>query len=62
MAAQALRLTMLTGARTAEVLGMRWEEIDWQDKVWTCPEERMKNGEAHRVPLTDAMISIIEPF
>jgi len=62
MAAQALRFTMLTGARTAEVLGMRWEEIDWNDKIWTCPEERMKNGAAHRVPLTDAMVSIIEPL
>jgi len=62
MAAHALRFTMLTGARTAEVLGMRWEEIDWKAKVWTCPEERMKNGEPHRVPLTSAMLEIIEPL
>ncbi|MGJ8562844.1 MAG: tyrosine-type recombinase/integrase [Alphaproteobacteria bacterium] len=62
MAAQALRFTMLTGSRTSEVLGMRWDEIDWEAKIWTCPAVRMKNGEIHRVPLSDAMLGIIEPL
>ncbi len=62
MAAHALRFTMLTGMRTQEVLGMRWEEIDWKHKIWTCPAIRMKNGEEHRVPLTETMIEIIEPL
>lgn len=62
MAAKALMFTCLTGSRTSEVLGMRWEEIDFEEAIWTCPEERMKNGEEHRVPLTDEMLAIIKPL
>ncbi len=62
MSANALRFTCLTGSRTSEVLGMRWEEIDFVARLWTCPEERMKTGEEHRVPLTDEMLVIIEPL
>ena len=62
MAAFALRFTILTGSRTNEVLGIMWPEIDWDERIWTCPAERMKGGEPHRVPLTDEMISIIEPL
>ena len=62
MAAKALMFTCLTGSRTGEVLGMRREEIDFEERLWTCPAERMKNGEEHRVPLTDEMLSIIEPL
>jgi len=62
MAAKALMFTCLTGSRTGEVLGLRWEEIDFETQLWTCPAERMKTGEAHRVPLTDEMLSIIEPL
>lgn len=62
MAAKALMFTCLAGARTGEVLGMRWEELDLDEKVWICPGERMKGGLEHRVPLTDEMLSIIEPL
>ena len=62
MAAKALMFTCLTGSRTSEVLGMRWEEIDFEARLWTCPAERMKSGEEHRVPLTDEMLAIIEPL
>jgi integrase len=62
MAAKALMFTCLSGSRTGEVLGMRWEELDLEARVWTCPEERMKIGSAHRVPLTDEMMAIIEPL
>lgn len=62
MAAKALMFTCLTGARTGEVLGMRWDEIDREAHVWTCPLERMKTGEVHRVPLTQAMMVILEPL
>ena len=41
---------------------MRWEEINFEARLWTCPVERMKTGEEHRVPLTDEMLSIIEPL
>jgi len=62
MAAKALMFTCLSGSRTGEVLGMRWEELDIEARVWTCPEERMKTGSAHRVPLTGEMLAIIEPL
>jgi integrase len=62
MSANALRFTCLTGSRTSEVLGMRWNEINFDAWLWTCPIERMKTGEEHRVPLTDEMLSIIEPL
>lgn len=62
MAAKALRFTCLTGARTTEVLDARWEEFDFENRVWIVPEERMKAGEEHRVPLTDEMLEIIEPL
>jgi integrase len=62
MAAKALMFTCLTGSRTSEVLGLRWEEIDFEARLWTCPAEWMKAGEEHRVPLTDEMLSIIQPL
>jgi len=54
--------TCLTGSRTSEVLMMRWDEVDFQARLWTCPADRMKGGEAHRVPLTVEMLAIIEPL
>ena len=62
MAARALMFTCLTGARTSEVLGMTWGEIDLDARLWICPAERMKTGEDHRVPLTEEMLAIIEPL
>jgi integrase len=62
MSAKALRFTCLTGSRTSEVLGMRWDEIDFDACLWTCPATRMKTGEEHRVPLTDEMLAIIKPL
>lgn len=62
MAAKALMFTCLTGSRTGEVLGMRWEEIDPDARLWTCPAQRMKTDEDHRVPLTEEMLAIIEPL
>ncbi|PVZ50541.1 site-specific integrase [Thalassobacter stenotrophicus] len=46
----------------AKAKGMRWEEVDLEKRLWLCPEERMKGGEEHRVPLTDEMLAIIEPL
>jgi len=62
MAAKALMVTCLTGSRTGEVLGLRWDEIDFDARLWTCPAQRMKTGQDHRVPLTDEMLAIIEPL
>ena len=60
VAARALMFTCLTGARTGEALGMRWDEVDVDARLWTCPAERMKGGEDHRVPLTEEMLAILE--
>jgi integrase len=62
MSANALMFTCLTGSRTGEVLGLRWAELDFDQRLWICPAERMKTGEEHRVPLTDEMFAILEPL
>jgi integrase len=58
-AAKALEFTILTGARTGEVTGARWAEIDLAVKVWTVPADRMKAKREHRVPLTDVAMRIL---
>jgi hypothetical protein len=54
-----IKLLMLTGQRLAEVGGMRWEELDLEQKLWTLPAERVKNGQRHEVPLSDAAIAVL---
>ena len=58
-AAKALEFAILTAARTGEVLGARWEEIDFAAKVWTVPAERMKSGREHRVPLNKRALALL---
>jgi len=60
MAARALEFAIFTAARTGEVLGARWGEIDLAAKLWTIPAERMKAGREHRVPLSDVALSVLE--
>jgi integrase len=59
VAARALEFAVLTAARTGEVLGARWSEIDLKASVWTVPANRMKGGRVHRVPLSDAAIAVL---
>ena len=54
-----LELTILTLARSGEVRGMCWSEIDWEDKVWTIPAERMKAKKPHRIPLNERAMDIL---
>jgi integrase len=49
----------LTAARTGEVIGARWSEIDTAEKLWTVPSERMKAGKEHRVPLSERALAIV---
>ena len=58
--ARALEFAILTAARTGEVIGARWAEIDLPGKTWTIPAERMKAGREHRVPLSAAALAILE--
>jgi len=60
IAAQALEFLILTACRTGEVLGARWDEIDFATKAWTIPGSRMKDGRPHRVPLTQGALDILE--
>lgn len=59
-AARALEFTILTAARTGEVICARWDEIDFKAKIWTAPAERMKGGREHRVPLSDEALAILK--
>ena len=60
VSALALRLLILTATRTNEVLQAQWPEIDLQAAVWTVPAARMKTRREHRVPLSDAAMTILE--
>ena len=59
VAALALPFTVLTAARTGEVIGARWNEIDMAAALWTVPAERMKAGREHRVPLCGPALAIL---
>jgi integrase len=60
VAARALEFTILTSARTGEVLGARWGEIDVTEGLWTIPAERTKPEREHRVPLSNRASAIIK--
>jgi integrase len=59
IAALALRYAILTAARTGEVIGATWSEVDMRAGVWTIPAARMKAGREHRVPLSDAALAVL---
>lgn len=56
----ALAFLILTAARTSEVTGATWEEINFNERIWTVPDIRMKGRREHRVPLSDAAMAILE--
>ena len=60
MGARALKFTILTACRSGEVRGAKWEEFDLESGVWIVPANRMKAGKEHRVPLSDAALSIVK--
>jgi integrase len=57
--ARAFEFANLTAARTGEVLGALWDEIDLDRGVWTIPAKRMKAGREHRVPLSGRALEIV---
>jgi integrase len=59
-AALALELCILTAARSGEILGMQWSEVDLDTQVWTVPANRMKAGREHRVPLSTRAVAILQ--
>jgi integrase len=57
--ALALQFTIYTAARSGEVLGAHWSEIDLTAKLWVIPAQRMKGGREHRIPLSDAALAVL---
>ena len=60
MAARALEILTLTAARSGEVRGATWAEIDLDAAIWTVPADRMKAGREHRVPLTPEAVALLK--
>jgi integrase len=58
-AARALEFAILTAARTGEVIGATWPEIDAAARLWTVPGARMKGGKEHRIPLSEPAQAIL---
>lgn len=57
---QALEFLVLTAARSGEVRGMTWEEIDWTRQIWTVPAARMKTRSVHRVPISSIAVQLLK--
>lgn len=55
----ALEFAILTAARTGEIIGARWDEIDLEQKAWNVPAARMKGGREHRVPLSADALAVL---
>ncbi len=60
VSAKALEFAILTAARTSEVIGATWSEIDLKSGVWTIPAHRMKAGKEHRVPLSARAVELLK--
>ena len=59
-AARALEFAILTAARTSEVRGMTWSEIDLNLALWTVPQDRIKAGKEHKVPLSKPATELLQ--
>ena len=60
MGVRALEFAILTAARSGEVRGATWAEIDLHAKMWNVPANRMKAGRPHRVPLSNQAIALLK--
>ena len=60
IATRALEFVALTAARSGEVRGAKWAEIDLKAGLWTIPADRMKAGNEHRVPLTPEAVALLK--
>lgn len=59
---RAILFTILTASRVGESVPARWEEIDWENRIWSVPPERRKDQKPypHRVPLSDQAIELLK--
>jgi integrase len=60
LGAQALEFLILTAARSGEIRGATWDEIDLAAKLWIIPADRMKMEREHRVPLSDTAVELLK--
>jgi integrase len=60
LGARALEFLILTAARSGEIRGATWDEIDFDDRLWIIPADRMKMEREHRVPLSDAALALLK--
>lgn len=60
--ARALEFAILTAARTGEVIGATWDEIDLDAETWTVPKKRMKAKREHRIFLSDSALAVLKPL
>jgi integrase len=60
VAARALEFTILTAARTNEVIQARSSEFDLDLQQWIVPAERMKSKREHRVPLSHMAVAALQ--
>ena len=60
IAARALEYLILTAARTGEVTGARWDEIDFAESIWAVPANRMKSQKEHRNPLSPDALTVLQ--
>lgn len=58
-AARAVEFGILTAARSGEIRGARWDEMDLDAAIWTVPAARMKGGKEHRVPLSVPALALL---
>jgi integrase len=58
--ARTLQFIILTACRSGEARGATWEEVDFDNKTWTIPAERMKAAKDHVIPLTDEAVKLLE--
>jgi integrase len=57
--ANAIRLLLLTGARRGEVLGLRWDQLDFDAGTWTKPSSLTKQNAEHRIPLSAPALQVL---
>lgn len=60
VSARAVEFVALTAARSNEARSMMWDEIDFEEKLWTVPAARMKAAKEHEVPLSARAIEILQ--
>ena len=56
----ALKIMPLVFLRTSELIEAPWQEIEWENKLWRIPKERMKSGSEHLVPLSDQTVELLQ--